>query len=98
MLSNYAGRFPVEYTRDLLPLFISALKWYAEKNIGRQYYERIAGILGKIRRLEGGGKVVEELVAKFRDKYSRRRAMMEVLKDQVPRHYPRCCRKKETVN
>lgn len=78
-LMRYAPHLKSTHSKQLISMFTSNIKVYAENNLGRSYYEYIARALLCMRNLNGGNAAVESLVKEFRIKYKRRRAMMEIL-------------------
>jgi hypothetical protein len=68
-------RFPEE----TLLLFRKTADSYADKNVGPKYYEHIASILRKMRKIPNGDAVVNEMLAQYRLLYKRRSAMMKIL-------------------
>ncbi len=72
---NFSSTFP---ERTLL-LFQNTLNKYLENNLGRNHYEYANNILKMIRKIEGGSKVVSQMVHNYRVIYKNRRAMMEIL-------------------
>lgn len=81
VLLQYAPHLRETHSEALIPLFFAHLNAYAEKNLGRNYYEFIAKALHIMKKLKGGDKAVRELVAEFRIKYKRRPAMIDELHD-----------------
>jgi hypothetical protein len=64
-----------------LTLFRRLLDDYAEQNVGRSYYERIAAYMKKMLTIDGGQNVVDAMVKYYLVKYNNRRAMKEVLRE-----------------
>ena len=62
-----------------LALFRQAIDQYANSNTGRGCYERIASLLGKMLKINGGREVAEDMVNQYRVLYKARRAMMEIM-------------------
>ena len=54
--------------------------YYAERNMGREHYVRVAEMLHFMKRFKGGETIVGDLVKEFREKYKRRPAMMDELR------------------
>lgn len=78
-LIKYSHHLKNTYSEQLLPMYTSLLNDYAEQNIGRNHYEKIAKALVCMQKLNGGKEVVKEMVEEFRVQYKRRRAMMDIL-------------------
>ena len=78
-LEAYYKIFVSEFPERTLELFRQPLISYAENNIGRSHYLYVASLLSKMSKIEGGKKMVSELVAGFRIQYKNRKAMMEIL-------------------
>ena len=70
-----AGEFP-ERTLSLLQKMLDE---FAEKNLGRDKYEYIKGLLKKMEKIKGGKEIVNKMVVRYRTVYKNRRAMLEVL-------------------
>jgi hypothetical protein len=49
------------------------------QNMGREHYEHIVALFGKMVKIEGGRTLVKEMINQFRNLYKNRRAMMEIL-------------------
>ena len=64
----------------MLAAFSIDIREYAERNIGRDYYVRVAEMLHFIKRFKEGETIVGDLVQEFREKYKRRPAMMDELR------------------
>lgn len=79
-LMRYAHHLKNSHSEQLIDMYISLLVDYAERNIGRKYYEQIARALLCMQKLNGGKVAVKQLVEDFRTIYKRRSAMMEELR------------------
>lgn len=79
-LMRYAHHLKNSHSEQLIDMYISLLVDYAERNIGRKYYEHIAQALLCMQKLNGGKAAVKQLVEDFRTIYKRRPAMMEELR------------------
>ena len=79
-LMQYAHHLKNSHSEQLIDMYISILIDYAERNIGRKYYEQIARALLCMQELNGGKVAVKQLVEDFRTIYKRRSAMMEELR------------------
>lgn len=79
-LMQYAHHLKNSHSEQLIGMYISLLVDYAERNIGRKYYEHIAQALLCMQKLNGGKAAVKQLVEEFRTIYKRRPAMMEELR------------------
>ena len=80
-LDRYAHHLPKEYADRLIGLYICDLRQYAERNMGRDHYTRVAHAMKKMQKLPGGREDAHQLAEEFRAKYKKRRAMMEELKE-----------------
>lgn len=78
-LEQYFYVFHKSFPEKTLILFQNALNHYVANNVGRRYYEYVAEIMKKMKRIKGGTKTVNLLVDNYRRLYKNRRAMMEVL-------------------
>ena len=79
-LMRYAHHLKNSHSEQLIDMYISLLVDYAERNIGRKYYEHIARALLCMQKLNGGKVAVKQLVEDFKTIYKRRSAMMEELR------------------
>jgi uncharacterized Zn finger protein len=71
---HISSRFPAE----ILKLYETALEKHAEFT-GRGVYQEVARYLKKMAKISGGQLIVAKLVARFREKYKNRSAMLEIL-------------------
>jgi hypothetical protein len=78
-LDKYHPVFAETFPEKTLALFREALDYYAENNMGRASYEHIAGVFRTMTRIPNGGAVVAEMIAEYRIRYKKRRAMIEIL-------------------
>jgi hypothetical protein len=78
-LVKYHTVFAPIFPEKTLALFRVALDRYAEDHVGRSHYNHIADVLKIMSHLDGGKKVVKEMVDNYRLRYKNRRAMLEVL-------------------
>jgi hypothetical protein len=78
-IEKYYPIFVDLYPEKTLELFEKAITDYAIQNIGRTHYEYIAKLLGKIRRIKNGNKIVSKIISNLRAKYKNRRVLMEIL-------------------
>lgn len=68
-----------DYAPELVNLYSQQLVPYVDNYVGRNYYQNACRYLRRMKKL-GGGDKAEELIALFREKYPRRRALMEELR------------------
>ena len=80
LVEKYYMHVSEQFPERILSLFRKTTDVFAEKNLGRDKYEYIKTILGKMKKIKDGEAVVNEMVAHYRNIYRTRRAMMEVLK------------------
>lgn len=80
LIRKYGLSLPDGYASSLLAVMVSDLRDYAEKNLGRNHYVKVAELLHYMKRFQGGKIVVKELVDEFRIKYKRRSAMIDELR------------------
>ncbi len=78
-LQTYEQHLKPRYPEELCNLFVQRVIKYADRNMGRHHYQKVAEILKKIRKYPGGNNAVDKLLAEFKLKYKARRAMMEEL-------------------
>ena len=80
LIKKYGLKLPSSYAPSLLATFSIDIRDYAERNIGRNHYVRIAEMLHFMKRFKGGKNIVGDLVKEFRERYKRRPAMMDELR------------------
>jgi hypothetical protein len=78
-MERYYPVFVDLYPEKTLELFEKAVNDYAEKHLGRDVYEYIARLLGKIRQIKNGEKTASAMIANYCVKYKKRRLMIEIL-------------------
>jgi len=78
-LGNYESYLKPRYPERMLALYSSQIADYAAKNMGRDHYKYVAGVLKKMKQYPDGTKVADRLLDHFKSVYSNRRAMMEEL-------------------
>lgn len=76
---NYAVHFKVELPKETLSIYKESLNEYAKNNLGRKHYEYIAEVLKRIKQIEGGTSVLNEILNSYKTEYKKRPAMMEIL-------------------
>ena len=80
LIQKYGLKLPSSYAPSLLAAFSIDIRDYAERNMGRDHYMRIAEMLHFMKRFKGGETIVGDLVKEFRERYKRRPAMMDELR------------------
>jgi hypothetical protein len=83
-LEKYHIKFAADFPEHTLALFRKAIDTYTEANVGRNHYERIAGLLKKMLKIKGSGEVINAMVTNYRSRYKNRRAMLEILGRHLP--------------
>jgi hypothetical protein len=78
-LEQYYTFFSDTFPEKTLLLFQKTLNEYLKINLGRNHYEYANTILKKMKKIEGGSKVVSQLILNYRVIYKNRRAMMEII-------------------
>jgi hypothetical protein len=78
-LERYYQHFAFTFPEKTLALFRKAIDMYAEKNVGRNHYEHIVALFGKMSEIPGGDAVAADMKAYYRVRYKTRRAMIETL-------------------
>lgn len=78
-IAEYYTAFAAAFPEKTLALFEHALDRYTEENVGRTYYERIAGFLKNMIGITGGAALVTTIVNRYKVRYKNRRALIEVL-------------------
>jgi hypothetical protein len=79
VLEKYYTGFVASFPEKTLALFRQTIDKYAERNMGRDSYEYIAGLLKKMIKIEGGKVLVTDMINQYKIRYRNRRAMMEIL-------------------
>lgn len=67
-----------DYSAELLQLYRQAIVRHVDQNMGRKHYQTACRYLRRMKKL-GGQELVDGLIADFRVKYSKRKALMEEL-------------------
>ena len=67
-----------DYSSELIELYSESITDYVDKFLGRKHYQTACRYLRRMKKL-GGNKQVNELVALFREKYPKRKALMDEL-------------------
>ena len=70
-----------KHSDKLTGFYVSEIRDYAAKNMGRDHYRRIANAMREMQRLKDGHESARILADELRLKYSNRRAMKEELKE-----------------
>jgi len=78
LLERYLDELILYYPDEILSLYREDIYQRAE-NTGRNIYEDIAKDLNKMKKLQGGQELVEDIVTDFQKKYKNRPAMQEIL-------------------
>ena len=78
-LTQYYMHICEHFPEETLLLFRKAADSYADKNVGEKYYETIASVLRRMRKIPNGDGVVREMIVQYRLLYKRRSAMMRIL-------------------
>ena len=78
ILEKYHTVFAASFPEKTLSMFRRAIDKYAQ-NTGREIYEQIVKLFGKMVKIEGGSEVVKDMISQYRIVYKNRRAMMEIL-------------------
>jgi hypothetical protein len=77
-LAEYYTVFSASFPEKTLALFRQAINRYAQ-DTGREIYEHIVKLFKKMIEIEGGDKVVREMITQYRVLYKNRKAMMEII-------------------
>lgn len=80
LIERYYENFETKYPHETLLLFRKVLDDYAS-NTGRNVYEHIAELLKKMQKINGGNKIVADMVNQYRLIYKNRKAMCEILSE-----------------
>ncbi|SMO50634.1 SWIM zinc finger family protein [Gracilimonas mengyeensis] len=87
-IDSYASLLIKEYPNELLDIYEEAITNYATQT-GRNIYNDIANYLKKMTQIEGGTEKVHQIIKGFRQRYSNRPAMMEVMNRNFPGTMPK---------
>jgi len=68
-----------DYTENILEMYSKVLCFYAENNVGKNFYEHILLLLKRMSELKGGKKAALGLIKKFQITYNKRSLMLEIL-------------------
>ena len=77
-LEKYYTTFSDSFPEKTLVLFRQAIDRYAQ-NTGRNIYERIVILFEKMIKIEGGSKLIKEMINQYKIIYKNRKAMMEIM-------------------
>ena len=78
ILEKYHTAFSASFPEKTLALFRQTIDQYAQ-NTGREIYERIVKLLGKMVKIRGGNDIVKEMINQYKILYKNRKAMMEII-------------------
>jgi uncharacterized Zn finger protein len=78
-LREYEPYLKSRHPERMLAFYHSQIIDYAAKNMGRDHYKYVAGVLKTMEKYPGGNETVNSLLIQFKSAYSKRRAMMEEL-------------------
>ena len=78
-LEKYYNGFSSSFPEKTIALFRQITDKYAHNNTGRESYEHILSLLKKMNEIEGGNKLVKEMISQYRIIYRNRKVMMEIL-------------------
>jgi len=78
ILEEYHTAFVSSFPEKTLAMFRQATDKYAQ-NTGRDIYNRIVQIFKEMVKIEGGSKLVREMISHYRVIYKNRKAMMEII-------------------
>ena len=80
-LCLYAHHLKDGHSDELIGMYMTDLREYAARKMGRDHYQRIANAMREMQKLVSGAESAHLLAEEFRHKFSNRRAMKEELKD-----------------
>ena len=80
-MGNYKSYLKSNYSERILQFYRSEVVVYAERNMGRKHYQKVASVLKEMQTYKGGKEMVEKLLADFRQKYAKRPAMIQELRN-----------------
>ena len=67
-IENYKSYLKSHYPERILQFYRSKVVVYAERNMGRNHYQKVVSVLKKMKTYKGGTELVETLLADFRQK------------------------------
>ncbi|MDR0608871.1 MAG: SWIM zinc finger family protein, partial [Planctomycetaceae bacterium] len=79
LIERYYKNFADEFPAQTLLLFRKALDNYIKDTLGRDAYEYLAEMLKKMQKIDGGNKIVSDMVNQYQILYKKRKAMCEIL-------------------
>ena len=79
LLNQYTHLLKDKYPKQLLHMYRVAVETEAEYARSRSYYHQLVRDLRAMKRIDGGDKVVDEIIKKWKDQYKNRTAMMDEL-------------------
>ena len=79
LLCQYTHLLKDEYPEQLLHMYRVAIEKEAERASNRTYYRQLVGDLRIMKCINGGDKIVDEIIKKWKDQYKNRTAMMDEL-------------------
>ncbi len=79
LLKQYTHLLKDEYPEQLLRMYRVAVEKEAEHARNRSYYRQLVGDLRTMKRIDGGDKIVDEIIKKWKNQYKNRTAMMDEL-------------------
>ena len=78
-MTQYTRLLKDEYPEQLLHMYRVAAEKAAEYARSRSYYHQLVRDLRTMERIDGGDKVVDEIIRKWKVQYKNRSAMMDEL-------------------
>lgn len=81
LLTEYESYLKTRYPERMLAFYRTQIIDYAAKNVGRDHYKYVYDVLKKMKTYPNGTEIVNTILAHFKSIYSKRRAMMEELKE-----------------
>ena len=79
LVERYLDDLRDRYPDEILELYKTGIRTAAKPAKGRGHYRYLVSLLKRLQQLEGGREAARSLVQEFRDRYSRRPAMMDEL-------------------
>ena len=79
LLKQYTRLLKDEYPKQLLHMYRVTVETEAEYARSRTYYHQLVRDLRTMKCIDGGDKVVDEIITKWKDQYKNRSAMMDEL-------------------
>jgi len=82
-VEEYAGWLKEKFPLEVLEVYRTAVRRYAEKHMGTEVYRTVTGVLRKMQSIPGGKEIVQALTIELKVTYRQRRSFVEELNKVV---------------